>query len=287
MHQETELLVNAIESLQHDSSLFKDYLFPIASALFTSLLGAGIAYFTLRYQESIQIEKEKMNTTNKWTLLAEEARSTLISIKGNYNEKLSDNPFQRISAIPSILFHATPIIEKYEELSFIIPKSGSKLSDAEKWSQIFRIRTMISNYNYVLELWNQRNEIERPIKLKIMKQAKGQAFVNMNQIELIDLIGASEISVLIDLTERVVKLTDDLIIETDDFLEKFPAYAKTLVNTDRLKKYGSVLKYSNNGNERFLNLIKRVSEVDYTYLEDLFGQSAEELKKGHLTGYEV
>lgn len=286
MHEETELLVKAVESLRQDSSVFKDYVFPVASALFTSLLGAGIAYFTLRHQESIQIEKDKMNTANKWTLLAEEARSTLIAIKGNYNEKLSDNPFQRISAIPSILFHATPIIERYEELSFIIPKSNSELNNTEKWSQIFRIRSMISNYNHVLELWNQRNEIDRPIKLKIVEQAQGQSFVNMNQDELINFIGAPELSVLIDLTERVVKLTDDLIIEIDDFLENFPSYAKSLVNTGRLKKYGSVMKYSNNGNELLLNLIKPVPDVDYTHIEELFGQSAEELKRRHVTGYE-
>lgn len=56
MHNETELIVNAIESLRQEGSIFKDYIFPIASAFFTS---AGIAYKSFRYQDDIKIEKEK------------------------------------------------------------------------------------------------------------------------------------------------------------------------------------------------------------------------------------
>jgi hypothetical protein len=47
VHEETELLVNAIEALKQEPNYIKDYIFPIASALFTSVLGAGIAFFTL------------------------------------------------------------------------------------------------------------------------------------------------------------------------------------------------------------------------------------------------
>ena len=59
MANEVELVVKAIEGLKQDPNYFKDYIFPIVSAFFTSILGAGIAYFTLRRQEYLQIEKEK------------------------------------------------------------------------------------------------------------------------------------------------------------------------------------------------------------------------------------
>ena len=122
MTQEVEMIVKAIGELQQEPNYFKDYMFPIASALFTSLLGAGIAFLTIKHQEDLKIEKTKMDSTNKWTLLAEEARSTLIAIKSNYHGNLTEIPAQRLSAIPSILFHATPITERYEELSFIVSK---------------------------------------------------------------------------------------------------------------------------------------------------------------------
>jgi hypothetical protein len=99
VHQETQLIVSAIESLQQEPNFFKDYLFPIASAFFTSSLGAVIAYYILNRQEYVQIEKDKMNASNKWTLDIEQARSNLIAIKDNYNGELTDIPLQRVGAI--------------------------------------------------------------------------------------------------------------------------------------------------------------------------------------------
>jgi hypothetical protein len=285
MHQEVDLLVNAINGLKQDQNIFKEYIFPVTSALFTSMLGAGIAFFTLRHQEGVKIEKAKMDTTNKWTLLAEDARSSLIAIKGNYHENLTDNPFQRMSAVPSILFHATPIVVQYEELSFIVSKASKDSTNPEKWSQIPRIRAMISNYNYVLELWKQRNQIERPIREQIIAKSSGQAYVNMNQATLLKLVSGAELSLVIDLTERLIKLTDDLIIELDDFLSCFPEMAILLINTKRLKRYGSVLMYSNNDNQLLLDLIKKTPEVDYSSVEQLFGESSDQLRQRHSTGY--
>jgi hypothetical protein len=285
VHIETAQVVQAIESLQQEPNIFKDYIFPIASALFTSILGAGIAYFTLRSQENIQIEKDKMNNTNKWTLLLEEAKATLIAIKGNYYDQLSNNPIQRISAIPSILFNSQPINEKLESLSFIVKKLDSE-TDPEKWSQILRIRAMVNNYNYLIDLWEQRNSIERPIKEKLMAQFLNQGYINISEQEAIQAIGPAKVVVLIDLTERVVKFTDDLLIEINDFLINFPVYAKSRIKTKKLKRFGSVITYSNNGNELLLAMLAKTPEPDFTSVEALFGEKSEEIKKKMETGYE-
>lgn len=283
MHEETELLVKAIEGLKQESSYFKDYIFPIASALFTSLLGAGIAFFTLRHQESLQLEKEKMNNANKWTLKIEEARASLIAIKGNYNGELTSDPFQRVSAIPTILFHAQSIAEDYQDLSFIVPKAGE---ESEKWSQITRIRSMVSNYNYILKLWEQRNDVNQAFKEKLLQAHGNNAHMTLSINDVIQAAGRAEVVILIDLNERVIKLTDDLIRETDNFLSEFPEYAKSKIEFKRLKKYGSILTYSNNDNNKLLELIERTPEVDFSSVEDLFGSSAEDITKRHETGYE-
>lgn len=286
MSEETEIIVKAIESLRHESGIFKDYVFPIASALFTSMLGAGVAYFTIRHQENIQVEKDKMNAANKWTLLAEEARSTLIAIKSNYQEKLTENPFQRICAVPSILFHATSIAGRYDDLSFIIPNANTKPEDPDKWSQIPRIRAMINNYNYSLELWKQRNQIERPIKEHIISKTGSEAYVDITQEKLSELVSPAELSLLIDITEQAIKLTDDIIIELDDFLVGFPTYARALIDHKRLKRYGTIIRYSNNDNLLLLNSIRRCCEPDYSQVETLFGENAEQIKQRYSTGYE-
>ncbi|WP_415888174.1 hypothetical protein ACMXYV_09075 [Neptuniibacter sp. SY11_33] len=286
MHQETELLVKAIDGLRQDPNYFKDYIFPIASAFFTSILGAAIAYFTLKHQEKIQIEKEKMDTANKWTLLMEEARAALISIKGNYYKDLSDHPLKRVATIPSILFHASPVEESFEKLSFIIPKAEDRKKDYPKWSQISRIRSMVNNYNYLLQLWQQRNQIERPIKEQLMAKFPHQSYVDISYEEAVAAIGPANMSVLVDLTERVIKLTDDIIIELDNFLCEFPKYAKTRIDTKRLKQYGSVLIYSNNGNELLIEILKRTPAPNLKEVEALFGEPADEIEKRLVTGYE-
>ncbi len=283
MHEETELLVKAIEELKQEPNYIKDYIFPIASALFTSVLGAGIAFFTLRHQEEVQFEKEKMNNTNKWTLKIEEARASLIAIKGNYSGQLHSDPFQRISAIPTILFHAQPIAEDYQDLSFIVPKEGQEF---EKWSQITQIRAMVSNYNYILKLWEQRNDINQAFKEKLLQAHGNKAHMTLSIHEVIQAAGRADVVIIIDLNERVIKLTDGLIRETDDFLSKFPEYAKSKIEYKRLKKYGSILTFSNNDNQKLLELIERSPEVDFSSVEDLFGSTAEEINKRHETGYD-
>ena len=283
MYEETELLVKAIEGLKQESNHIKDYIFPIASALFTSLLGAGIAFFTLRNQEDMQFEKDKMNTANKWTLKIEEARASLIAIKGNYHGQLRSDPFQRITAIPTILFHAEPIAENYQELSFIVPKKGQ---EPEKWSQITRIRAMVSNYNYILKLWEQRNDINQAFKEKLLLAHGNNAHMTLSINDVIQAVGRADVVILIDLNERVIRLTDDLIRETDDFLSKFPDYAKSKIKYKRLKKYGLILTFSNNDNKKLLEIIERSPEVDFSSVEDLFGSTSEEINKRHETGYE-
>lgn len=286
MHEEAELIVKAIEGLKQDPNYLKDYAFPIASAFFTSILGAGIAYFTLRHQEGVQIEKDKIDSSNKWTLKVEEARSTLIAIKGNYHGQLGDTPFQRLSAIPSILFHGDAVKENYQDLSFIVPSSDDAEADYPKWSQIPRIRTMVSNYNYLLKLWEQRNDINQRFKEQLLQHHGNKAYVKLSLDDAIAATGQANMVILIDLTERVVKLTDDLIRELDNFLNEFPNFAKTKIQVKRLKRYGSILTFSNNGNEKLLDLLKPSPDVDFSSVEVLFGESSVDIKQRHTTGYE-
>jgi len=284
MDQGTEQIIQAIQSLKQESNLFKDYLFPLFSAFFAATLGAATAYFSLKYHQYVETEKEKLNITNKWLLLAEEARSNLIAIKQNYHGKLENHPIQRAFSIPTILFIATPIAEDYSKLSFLIPKSP--LNTAPKWSQISRIRAMTHNYNYLLELWRKRNEIERPMREEIFHKFSTEAFMDMEAGQVIDYIDKANLALLIDLTEHVVRLTDDLLLEFNDFLSNFPDYAETLINMKQLEHYGSILNYSQNGSKKLLAIHAKSPEADYQSVTELFGMTLEQLKQRHTTGYE-
>lgn len=284
MNTETEQIIQAIQSLKQESNLFKDYLFPILSAFFASFLGATAAYFSLKYHHYVETEKEKLDITNKWLLLAEEARSNLIAIKQNYHGTLNNHPIQRMLTIPAILFIAAPIAEDYSKLSFLIPKEPS--NSGPKWSQIPRIRAMIHNYNYLLELWRKRNEIERSIKEAILYQFPATPHDAIDPDQVMGHADKSSLLLLIDLTEHVIRLTDDLLIEFNDFLSNFPDYVKTLINMKQLEQYGSVLSYSSNGNKKLSTIHAKSPEADYQPITELFGMTIEQLKQRHTTGYE-
>jgi len=284
MQEEAKLIVKAIESLRSEPNLFKDYIFPIASAFFSAILGGAVALLFFRYQEKISVEKHKMNSVNKWTLLADEARANLISIKQNYHGTLTEKPIQRALAIPSVLFSSQSIKENYSELYFIVPKAGA--GKIAKWSQIPRIRAMIHNYNYLQELWLKRNEIEGPITEAVLKMYSDKAHADVTLDEVLSCVGAVQLSSLVDLTEHVVKLTDDILVELDSFLEEFPAYAKTLIKYKKMKRYGAILTYSKNEDVNLLEIFNKSPQANYESIVDLFGVSQEALQSRYVTGYE-
>lgn len=145
---------------------------------------------------------------------------------------------------------------------------------------------MLANYNFLLKLWEQRNQNMEKFNKKLISQSGGKVFTTLTYSEIVSSVGKSEFAVLIDLTERVISLTDDLIIEINDFLLNFPLSAKKLINLKRLRKYGALIIYSNNDNKILLDLIDRNPAVDISKLEYLFGESSAEIKQRLKTGYE-
>jgi len=286
MSEETELLVHAIKSLRQDDNLFKDYIFPIVSGFFSALLGAGVAYFTLKYQEDIQIEKEKMDVANKWTLISENALASLLAIKTNYENELNDNPIQRALKVPTVLHNAKPINEEVLDLIFLVPKADDKRAQDLKWRGLPRIRSMVSNYNFLLDVWEKRNSIDRPIKVKLHQDYSDVAFVEVTKEQIIESVGIHKLIELVDLTQRVIKSTDELILEFHDFISEFPDIAKNIINTKKIKKYGSIITYSSEGNPKLIEKLEKVPEVNYEILAELFGINVDEVKNSYSTGYE-
>lgn len=285
MEDQIQQLITAINELKPEQNLFREYIFPIASAFLSSLLGAAIAYFTLKRRENIEIEKGKMDIANRWTLLVEGARSELIAIKDNYHGTLNNIPLARLGMIPTILHNEEKLIVDYQELSFLVPKGTSDDSAYPKWSQISLYRTMIGNYNHTMFLWNQRNLLNEEFKSRLTATHGDAVMQGFNTARALEAIGQPFLIKFIDLTERLIKLTDDLIVEMDNFLDEFPRFVKTKIKYKQLNKYGSILSYSNNGNELLLKMLEKSPSPDFTMLEHLFGETHESIIKRHETGY--
>lgn len=119
-----------------------------------------------------------------------------------------------------------------------------------------------------------------------MKDYGTLAFAEVNREQIFKSVNPSEFIVLMDLTERAIKYTDDLIIEIKDFMTEFPEIGKSFINKKSLDNYGPVITYSAEGNEKLLTLIKKSPEVDYRMLADLLGETEEQVRSEYTTGYE-
>jgi hypothetical protein len=211
---------------------------------------------------------------------------SLISIKKNYHGKLSNNPFQR-ALVTRAFIHSTKKIDKnISELSFIIPKKGDAEAMKEEWRQLPRIRAIIENYNFIIELWNKRSKDGRPLIEKILKDHSSLAHAQVTQEQIFESVSPTEFIVLIDLTEKAINFTDDFIIELNDFIAEFPKVGKSIINSKAIEKHGPIICYKTEGNPILLGLIEKEPEVDYATLALLFGLSIEDVKQEFTTGYE-
>ncbi|VFQ46899.1 hypothetical protein MSL71_45810 [Desulfoluna butyratoxydans] len=255
-------------------------------------MGAGVAYCTVWYQERIQIYKKNIDACNRILLSADEAISELISLKHNYHGKLSNNPFQRATAIPYIVFSSKPISVNLPDISFIVPQMGNSNNSIYKWSQIPRIRNMFNNYNFLIDAWNKRNEIYHPILEKIRRNTQTEKSPESNDRsrlitndDVYEVIDISEFARLIDLTETVIKLTDIIIAELNDFLINFPDMIDKMIITKRKKHHASIFRFINENNKRE-EIIKHSLEVDFTILSNLLEEPVDSIKNRYNAGYE-
>lgn len=286
MSEEILTLVKAIESLQTKSDIFKDYAFPLLMAFFSTLLGAFVAFFTIRHQDKIGSVKDNISSMNECTLALENAMASLVAVKSNYANELDSHPVQRTLKIKSIVDDLPRIDFKLSSLSYIVPRKDDISSQNEKWRNLPEVRSLIGNYNSLVDIWGKRRELERPIKKKLVKAYGSNAYATISIAEIYSCVDSSEFAILVDLTERAVKYTDDLLIAIDDFLENFPKIGEELISRRHRKLYGPLITFSSNENQRLLAMLTRTKEVDYDYLGSLFGLCAEEARKQYETGYE-
>lgn len=144
---------------------------------------------------------------------------------------------------------------------------------------------MVSNYNYLLELWEQRNTLNEQFKSRVFEVHGDNARMALPKDKIIQAVGQAFLATFTDLNERVIRLTDDIILELDNFLMEFPKYAKSKIQIKRLKRYGSILMHSNNENPFILELLKKSPDPDFQILSEIIGEPEEAIRQRHATGY--
>lgn len=269
---EEQLIAEAILQLKQESNVIKDYIFPIAMALVSSLIGAIVGYRIYLRQEKLTAERRKLDILNKWILIADEIHQSLLATKYNYYGNLTSHPYQRFLAVPSIIGMGQNYQFEYHELVFITDQKETK------WLNVAYLRTLFANYNTLLSMWNIRNEINDKVRIQFFKANNlNIVYADLSDEEIESKINQSDLSCLIDLTERSLRLTDDLIIEFYKFLNEFPAAVSRKIDLNLLKNYGFILHLDLKTNKAIHLLLEECPLPDYKKISKITGRTEEEL----------
>ncbi|MCG8434020.1 MAG: hypothetical protein MJA83_08315, partial [Gammaproteobacteria bacterium] len=138
-------------------------------------------------------------------------------------------------------------------------------------------------YNLMISQWERRNEIERPIRSKVIAEVSGNAYAYATQDQFIASVGPAKALELIDLTEQLVKSTDQLIAEMMSFLASFPAVAKRNVNEQLPKNHGGVIAFE--PHESWIEFAKYEPSPNYKVIAELCDLPVEAVVGRYGTGY--
>lgn len=271
---EFQPIVDALAKLE--SNPFIDSANSIFTAVLSTALGIGATIFTNKYQERINAETHKLRVINRTTLSIAEMRANLIAIKENYYGSLGTDPISRLLSIPPIMTSfSIPTLET-AELTFLAQKVDAGNLNKNRWVRAEIIDALFTNYRSLIEQWALQTK--EALAVHQILASNGIQF-DINGEQLFRLLGVPAVIRLTDLTEKVLRLTDELLLELSCCLIGFPYSAKDMVKKSVKEKYGGVLFYKLPDNDFAKNIISFVPEIDMNAMANIQDLSVEEAKQ--------
>lgn len=247
-HEDLQLLVKGIESIKPENNLIKDYVYPVVLAFVSAVMGSLFGYYIILKRTQEEAEKTKIDATNKLILEAIDCFHNLEAIKHNYLGKLTDNPSQRLVSVPPILMHQRPSNPEFAGM-FYLAKGASKTfknltfqETQDNFANIPRIKIIFENYNTALEMWKTRNELALPIFETIVSGNSTTGVANVNFHDMVRSTSHAKIAQLIDLNEKVLSLTDNLLADFMKLMTELPKISEQLISKKVMEQYGKVFK---------------------------------------------
>ncbi len=248
-----------------------DLVLPISSSIFIALLTAILTYIITQKlfvkSKEIELENQKIETINKTNRVINSCLTSLISIKDNYRSRLTEKLCERILQVPVIKAARFELVDSsfLDRLFFIHPTKEEQLS-VSKWSQVTQIEGLLHNYNSLMEIWRERNQMLAPLIQAIGEQnyqGKG-CLADFNK-----LTSPAYVQGIIQLTETAIHLTDEISDELHDLLCKFPQVYEPKLN----KKYSKttllqIFEFDKDDLERRRKYIQKSIDADYSVLKN-------------------
>jgi hypothetical protein len=278
MDTELQEIVNAIDNIGTINPV-KDYVFPLAIVL----IGGLVAHFSTAYMRYLDAQKEKLDIANDWILGLQQAFNSLIAIKGNYYGKLTAAPLQRVGAVPEIIGSSQPLELQMNKLSFIVQSKDDFLEEYNFHMNPSYLSGLQHNYNLLINTLHKRNMLAAQI-IPILGRhySTGGSHLEASLEEINKVVNPAEFLGYIQLTEQIIKTTDEILIAIHNFLCEFPDICRYAIDTKRIKHYRKVIECHYDQME----LLEKSVPVNYGALGRLFKVTEEEARERFTSGYE-
>lgn len=279
---EYQPIVEAINSLQ--SNPVKDYLLPFVTLVGSAVLGVGASIYTNNFQDKINAERHKLRMLNHTTLAVAEMRINLVTIKSNYHGTLNDDPIHRLLAIPPLVNSMSIPTFEASELTFLAQNIGKDGKFNNKWIRVEVINSLFSNYKSVIEQWVLFSRKMIEVKNHLAQHVNIEQGINNNDV--IEIFGRPAVIQLSDLTEKMLMLTDELIVEFSCFLLGFPHSVQNLVTKSVKRKYGGIMAYQLPDKDEYgSEMLKHVPLFNEQKMVELQQRSVEEIRERYRYTY--
>ena len=127
----------------------------------------------------------------------------------------------------------------YHELAFIITFAGNN-----KFLNINYLKSIFANYETPLSIWGVTNEFNEKVHIQFWNSRNvNKAYVDWDATEIEVNIDQGDLSFLIDVTERYIHLTDDLITEFYNFFNEFPDAVKDKIDLKLIINYRFIIAF--------------------------------------------
>ena len=239
--EDATLIVEAINNLKQSPDYIKDYILPIITLILGAIISASLAYFIARRTndraESIKVEMRRASVINNYSLQAEFCIQSLICIKSFYQGKLDDDSFRRLATIPPIEGEfALKNLADITELVFITTDEYMKGS---RWNQITYINLIFENYKALTKMIKRQKNLKSNLHQRISDLGTSNISLNI----VLNEFGKAQTIELMQLTEQIIILVDDLLLFFNDFIQQFPNLAKQRLRKDMPKGIYTILNF--------------------------------------------
>lgn len=211
-------LTAAVRSLNKSSDSIWLEFRPFLLALISAMIGMYSSLILFARQERFKIKQQNVIIANKWLLNGHQLFNYFIHIRRRYRPFIINwKSGIRILHLPSMRLKELTFEHNIAELVFFI----SEKNESKGWN-LHRIQALFENCFFIYQQIDDFNERRNKISLFVKENFPSNQNENLSWDKIINSMEKNEFNNHILLSEQLLKIVDDVIIELKKFIQEVP-----------------------------------------------------------------